>query len=108
MCTTMAARRAIAATVVVTATLAGAGCSGPGSPPPAPAEGTAVSGAPSTEAPSPLAGTSWRLVEFQSMDDAQGTTRPADPSLYTMQLNTDGSVAMRLNSQPPPARGRPS
>ena len=46
---------------------------------------------------SPLAGTSWRLVEFQSMDDAPATVRPSDPSLYTMQLNTDGSVNMRLN-----------
>lgn len=45
----------------------------------------------------PLAGTSWRLVEFQSMDDAIGTTRPDDPSLYTMTLNDDGTVALRLN-----------
>lgn len=49
------------------------------------------------ELPSALAGTEWRLVEFQSMDDAQGTTRPQDPSLYTMRLNADGTVAMRLN-----------
>ena len=45
----------------------------------------------------PLAGTSWRLLEFQSMDDATGTLRPADPSLYTMRLNKDGTVNMRLN-----------
>jgi heat shock protein HslJ len=45
----------------------------------------------------PLANTQWRLVEFQSMDDAQGTTRPSDPSLYTMRLNGDGTVTMRLN-----------
>ena len=44
-----------------------------------------------------LAGTDWRLVEFQSMDDAIGTLRPGDPSLYTMRLNADGTVAMRLN-----------
>lgn len=44
-----------------------------------------------------LAGTSWRLVDFQSMDDAIGTVRPADSSLYTMRLNSDGSVNMRLN-----------
>jgi hypothetical protein len=31
------------------------------------------------------------------MDDAQGTTKPQDPSVYTMRLNRDGSVAMRLN-----------
>jgi heat shock protein HslJ len=46
---------------------------------------------------SPLADTQWRLVEFQSMDDAQGTTRPSDPSLYTMRLNANGTVTMRLN-----------
>ncbi len=45
----------------------------------------------------PLAGTAWRLVEFQSMDDAVGTARPEDPSLYTMRLNADGTVDMRLN-----------
>jgi heat shock protein HslJ len=31
------------------------------------------------------------------MDDAVGTARPEDPSLYTMRLNADGSVSMRLN-----------
>ena len=44
-----------------------------------------------------LAGTSWRLVEFQSMDDAIGTTTPGEPSQYTMTLNADGTVAMQLN-----------
>jgi len=44
-----------------------------------------------------LANTRWRLVEFQSMDDATGTVRPQDPSLYTMQLDAGGTVAMRLN-----------
>ncbi len=48
-------------------------------------------------ADNPLAGTSWQLIEFQSMDDEQGTTRPDDPSLYTMTLNADGTVNMRLN-----------
>jgi len=47
--------------------------------------------------PAPLAGTHWRLVEFQSMDDAQGTTRPSEGSVYTMWLHGDGSVAMQLN-----------
>jgi heat shock protein HslJ len=36
-------------------------------------------------------------VEFQSMDDAQGTTRPSEGSLYTMWLHGDGTVAMQLN-----------
>ena len=49
------------------------------------------------ETASPLAGTEWRLVEFQSMDDATGTSRPEDPSLYTLRLNADGTVNMRLN-----------
>jgi len=44
-----------------------------------------------------LADTQWRLVEFQSMDDAIGTIRPDDRSLYTMRLNGDGTVNMRLN-----------
>jgi len=44
-----------------------------------------------------LADTVWRLVEIQSMDDTQGTTKPGDPSLYTMRLNADGSLSMRLN-----------
>lgn len=45
----------------------------------------------------PLAGTHWRLVEFQSMDDRQGITRPAEGVLYTMWLHGDGTVAMQLN-----------
>ncbi len=46
---------------------------------------------------SPLGGTEWRLVEFQSMDDATSTVRPENPSLYTLRLNADGTVNMRLN-----------
>jgi heat shock protein HslJ len=48
-------------------------------------------------APPVLAGTEWRLVEFQSMDDAQGTTRPGEGTLYTMWLHGDGAVTMQLN-----------
>ncbi|NTV93100.1 MAG: META domain-containing protein [Chlorobiaceae bacterium] len=59
--------------------------------------GTGVAGAKSNELSSSLAGTEWRLVEFRSMDDAQGISRPHDRSLYTMRLNADGSVNMRLN-----------
>ncbi len=44
-----------------------------------------------------LAGTRWRLVEFQSMDDAQGTRRPVDSSQYTMELKEDGMVSMQLD-----------
>ena len=42
-------------------------------------------------------GTAWRLVEFQSMDDAQGTTRVDDPALYTMRLGADGLAELRLH-----------
>jgi hypothetical protein len=45
----------------------------------------------------PLVDTRWRLIEFQSMDDATGTKRPEDPNRYTMSLNGDGTVAMQLN-----------
>jgi len=45
----------------------------------------------------PLADTEWQLVRFQSMDDSIGATTPDEPSLYTMQLRADGTVAMRLN-----------
>jgi heat shock protein HslJ len=31
------------------------------------------------------------------MDDSVGTTRVDDPSRYTMHLNVDGSVALRLD-----------
>lgn len=44
-----------------------------------------------------LAGTAWRLVSFQSMDDAVGTIRPEDPSRFTMHLNRDGTVVFRLD-----------
>jgi heat shock protein HslJ len=58
------------------------------------AQGLAAGG---TVPPPALAGTEWRLVEFQSMDDAQGTTRPREGALYTMWLHGDGSVTMQLN-----------
>jgi heat shock protein HslJ len=59
-----------------------------GTPPAPPAAGSSAN---------PLVGTEWRLVEFQSMDDAVGTVRASDPSLYTMRLGADGTVNMRLN-----------
>ena len=45
----------------------------------------------------PLAGTDWRLLEFQSMDDSIGTVRPFDSSVFTMRLSEDGTVSMRLD-----------
>jgi heat shock protein HslJ len=44
-----------------------------------------------------LGGTNWRLVEIQSMDDSQGTTRPDDPAKYTINFGKDGSAALRLD-----------
>lgn len=61
------------------------------------ADGSAGQVSPAPVSANPLAGTKWRLVSFQSMDDAIGTQRPDDPSRYTMQLGGDGTVSMRLN-----------
>jgi heat shock protein HslJ len=49
--------------------------------------------------PSPpaLAGTSWELVRFQSMDDSQGETLIDEPALYTVTFGIDGRTTMRLN-----------
>jgi hypothetical protein len=45
----------------------------------------------------PLQGTSWQLVGIQSMDDAQGLRRPADPSRYTLSLQADGRAVLQLD-----------
>jgi hypothetical protein len=47
--------------------------------------------------PSPLAGTDWRLVEIQSMDDAIGKKRPEDETLYTLRLDANGDASLRLD-----------
>lgn len=44
-----------------------------------------------------LADTQWQLVQFQSMDDAIGTQKPQEPARYTMRLNSDGTVVLKLN-----------
>jgi heat shock protein HslJ len=44
-----------------------------------------------------LAGSSWRLVEFRSSDDAIGVIRPDDPAKYTMSLGSDGRASLRLD-----------
>ncbi len=46
--------------------------------------------------PSALIG-EWRLLEFQSMDDAQGTAKPRAGSLYTMQLEENGQAHFTLD-----------
>lgn len=42
-----------------------------------------------------LAGTSWRLVKIMSMDDT--TYTPDDPSLYTLEFLTDGTVRVKAD-----------
>lgn len=49
------------------------------------------------EAPSVLASSTWRLVEMQSMDDAQGTTRPDNRDRYTIEFNADGTAYLQLD-----------
>lgn len=44
-----------------------------------------------------LPGTAWRLVEFRSSDDSIGIVKPDNPAAYTMALEADGRVALRLN-----------
>lgn len=51
----------------------------------------------SAAAQAPLAGTSWELVELRSPKDSIGIVRVPDPSLYRLELGTDGAVALRLD-----------
>lgn len=55
----------------------------------------AVDGA--TASATGLAGTDWRLIEIQSMDDAQGVTRVATPDSYIISFAPDGQVAVKLD-----------
>jgi heat shock protein HslJ len=57
---------------------------------------TTVTQAP-TAAPSPLAGTQWQLVAFESMSDEQGTAWSPDPASYTLAFGSDGRVSLRLD-----------
>ena len=40
----------------------------------------------------PLVGTSWQLHAIQSMDDAQGTTKVADPSHFTLEFGREAAL----------------
>ncbi len=44
-----------------------------------------------------LKGSTWQLVGIQSMDDAQGLKRPANPSRYTLSLQADGRAVLQLD-----------
>jgi para-nitrobenzyl esterase len=46
---------------------------------------------------SPLAGTSWELVELRSPEDSIGIVRAPDPARYTLAFGADGSAAFRLD-----------
>jgi len=49
------------------------------------------------EPPASLAGTSWRLVHFQSSNDAIGTTVPPRVERYTLAFVEDGNLALGLD-----------
>ena len=51
---------------------------------------------PQAEAPN-LEGSRWELVSIASMDDAQGTTRIANPADYTLTLASDGRAQWKLD-----------
>lgn len=50
-----------------------------------------------TDAITPLSGSSWRLVEMQSMDDSQGITRPDNRDRYTIEFGAEGTAFMKLD-----------
>lgn len=60
------------------------------------------------EASSGLAGSTWRLAELRSSDDAIGTVRPDDSAKYEMTLGTDGAAALRLDCNRAAGRWRSS
>ncbi len=62
------------------------GCATPS--PPAP---------PASSTPPTLAGSRWQLQALVSMDDAQGTARPADPARYTLAFAADGRASLQLD-----------
>jgi heat shock protein HslJ len=59
-------------------------------------EGPAGPGGPAV-APMSLSDTTWQLVEFESMDDAEGTRRPAPDRTVTATFEADGSLALKLD-----------
>lgn len=58
----------------------------------------------SAEPTGALAGTSWRLVHFQSSDDAIGTIVPPNAEHYTLRFLPGGILAMRLDCNRATAR----
>ncbi|WP_395329078.1 META domain-containing protein [Novosphingobium sp. BL-8H] len=70
------------------------GCAETAAPSASTPPATAPAPAPATTG---LAATSWKLVGFQSMDDAQGTTKPGEGRTYTLEFGADGALAMQLD-----------
>lgn len=89
-------------TALLLASLLAAACT-PSRQRPAPASDSAAAqpaasqAAPASRLPAALANTNWQLVELQSMDDAQGISRPSDQARYTLQLNGDATASLRLD-----------
>nr|WP_314464933.1 META domain-containing protein [uncultured Novosphingobium sp.] len=69
-----------------------AGCAADGAPPPSAGPAPTPSASPAV-----LAGTSWQLVQFQSSDDAQGTSTPGEGRSYTLEFAADGALGMQLD-----------
>ncbi|MET0897552.1 MAG: META domain-containing protein [Mycobacterium sp.] len=57
----------------------------------------AVAGCAGQDEPRTLEGTSWRLVQIESMDDAQGATPIPDPGAVTVSFGEDGTAAFQLD-----------
>lgn len=74
-----------------------AGCRSAASQPAPPQVATepVSSAAPPPALPADLAGTAWRLVRIQSMDDT--VTTPDDPAKYTFDFGADGRASLRLD-----------
>jgi heat shock protein HslJ len=83
-------RRQLAAGCILVLSLTVAGCT-------ALDMSATKSESPAVAAKDLLSGTRWCLAEIQSMDDAQGTTRPDNPMIYTLTFQRGGKIAMRLN-----------
>ena len=66
-----------------------------------------LSAAQLSKLPESLAGKHWKFVNFQSMDDNVGTLQPDDSAKYTIQLDGDGTVVMRLNCNRATKKKRP-
>lgn len=77
--------------VILSAAVLLAGCAPYADDAKAPAEAAAL---PQTRG---LPGTSWQLVQFQSMDDSIGTKAPPNPEKYVLTFASDGSLSAQLD-----------